>query len=135
MAKKRAFVRYSKQVKIVPGSLILTSGSYPNGPSTWKEVSADLCCDDVVVATRVSNATIGNVSIRLYCDSTLIDDWYSSENSTSISMLVDILNEQFSDVGVFAAAGSNAVTITLSATQVKELGCTNGNLIFQIFAD
>jgi hypothetical protein len=44
MSKKRAFVRYSKQGKIVPGSLILTAGSYPNGPSTWKEVSADLCC-------------------------------------------------------------------------------------------
>lgn len=42
--KKRAFVRYSKQGKIVPGSLILTAGSHPNGPSTWKEVSADLCC-------------------------------------------------------------------------------------------
>lgn len=44
MSKKRAFVRYSKQGKIVPGSLILTAGSHPNGPSTWKEVSADLCC-------------------------------------------------------------------------------------------
>ena len=43
--KKRAFVRYSKQGKIVPGSLILTSGSFPNGPSTWNEVPADLCCD------------------------------------------------------------------------------------------
>jgi hypothetical protein len=47
MAKKRAFVRYSKQGKIVPGSLILTAGSYPNGPSTWKEVPADLCCNTV----------------------------------------------------------------------------------------
>lgn len=45
MSKKRAFVRYSKQGKIVPGSLILTGGSFPNGPSTWKEVPADLCCD------------------------------------------------------------------------------------------
>ncbi len=43
--KKRAFVRYSKQGKIVPGSLILTGGSHPSGPSTWKEVPADLCCD------------------------------------------------------------------------------------------
>ena len=48
MAKKRAFVRYSKQGKIVPGSLILTAGSYPNGPSIWKEVSADLCCNDIL---------------------------------------------------------------------------------------
>ena len=47
MAKKRAFVRYSKQGKIVPGSLILTAGSHPNGPSTWKEVPADLCCNDI----------------------------------------------------------------------------------------
>lgn len=44
MSRKRAFVRYSKNGKIVPGSLILTAGSYPNGSSTWKEVSADLCC-------------------------------------------------------------------------------------------
>ena len=43
--KKRAFVRYSKNGKIVPGSLILTGGSYPQGPSTWKEVPADLCCE------------------------------------------------------------------------------------------
>lgn len=47
MSKKRAFVRYSKNGKIVPGSLILTAGSYPYGPSTWKEVSADLCCSDI----------------------------------------------------------------------------------------
>ncbi len=44
--KKRAFVRYSKQGKIVPGSLILTSGSFPSGPSTWNEVPADLCCNN-----------------------------------------------------------------------------------------
>lgn len=46
--KKRAFVRYSKQGKIVPGSLILTGGSYPQGPSTWKEVPVDLCCAPVL---------------------------------------------------------------------------------------
>lgn len=45
--KKRAFVRYSKQGKIVPGSLILTSGSFPSGPSTWNEVPADLCCNNI----------------------------------------------------------------------------------------
>jgi hypothetical protein len=44
MAKKRAFVRYTKEGKIVPGSLILTNGSYPNGPAVWYEVPADLCC-------------------------------------------------------------------------------------------
>lgn len=42
--KKRAFVRYSKQGKVVPGSMILTGGSYPKGPAIWKEVPVDLCC-------------------------------------------------------------------------------------------
>jgi hypothetical protein len=45
--KKRAFVRYSKQGKIVPGSLILTAGSYPEGPAKWNEVPADLCCNNI----------------------------------------------------------------------------------------
>ena len=38
--KKRAFVRYSKLGLVVPGSLILTGGAYPQGPSTWKEVGS-----------------------------------------------------------------------------------------------
>ncbi len=45
MAKKRAFIRYTKKGKLVPGSLITTQGSYPSGPATWKEVTYDLCCD------------------------------------------------------------------------------------------
>ncbi len=55
--KKRAFVRYSKQGKIVPGSLILTSGSYPQGSSTWKEVPADLCCENCKCFTITSVIT------------------------------------------------------------------------------
>lgn len=42
--KKRAFVRYSKKGKLVPGSLIITNGSYPDGPSLWLEIPADICC-------------------------------------------------------------------------------------------
>lgn len=57
MSKKRAFVRYSKQGKIVPGSLILTSGSYPNGPSTWNEVPADLCCTTSIYPTNPGSYT------------------------------------------------------------------------------
>ena len=56
--KKRAFVRYSKQGKIVPGSLILTSGSFPNGPSTWSEVPADLCCTTSVFPPNPGSYTL-----------------------------------------------------------------------------
>lgn len=48
MGKTRAFVRYLKG-KIVPGSLITTSGHYPKAPFSsgkWQEIPADLCCDN-----------------------------------------------------------------------------------------
>lgn len=46
MSKQRAFVRYIKSGNIVPGSLILTNGSYPSGPGLWKEITTDLCCEN-----------------------------------------------------------------------------------------
>lgn len=44
MSKKRAFIRYTKKGKLIPGSLILTNGTYPKD-GTYLEVNADLCCD------------------------------------------------------------------------------------------
>lgn len=67
MAKKRAFVRYSKQGKIVPGSLILTGGSHPNGPSTWKEVPADLCCEEPI-PTGCCTLSSGIIKTKPYPD-------------------------------------------------------------------
>ena len=46
MSKQRAFIRYTKAGNIVPGSLILTNGTYPNGPGLWKEITTDLCCEN-----------------------------------------------------------------------------------------
>jgi hypothetical protein len=51
MSKQRAFVRYTKAGKIVPGSMIITQGSYPEGPALWAEVVTDLCCDDPAFTT------------------------------------------------------------------------------------
>jgi hypothetical protein len=51
MSKQRAFVRYTKSGKIVPGSMIITQGSYPEGPALWAEVVTDLCCDDPAFTT------------------------------------------------------------------------------------
>lgn len=55
--KLRAFVRYSKKGKIVPGSLILTNGSYPNGPAVWHEVPADLCCTTTTTTAAPATTT------------------------------------------------------------------------------
>lgn len=44
MSKKRAFVKYTKQGKIIPGSLIVgTKGGYPTN-GLYTEVPTDLCC-------------------------------------------------------------------------------------------
>ena len=60
MSKKRAFVRYTKSGKIVPGSLILTNGSYPGGSSTWGEVAVDLCCEQPPVPCPCMSFTLSN---------------------------------------------------------------------------
>ena len=49
MSKKRAFVRYTKTGRVVPGSMIVTNGSYPNGPALWAEVTTNLCCEDPAI--------------------------------------------------------------------------------------
>lgn len=43
--KNRAFVKYKKNGDIVPGSLIITNGGYPDG-GPYKEITIDLCCDE-----------------------------------------------------------------------------------------
>lgn len=48
-AKKRAFVRYTKSGKIIPGSLIITTkGGWP-GSGLYAEVPIDLCCFTVTL--------------------------------------------------------------------------------------
>ncbi len=45
MSKKRAFVRYTKDGRVVPGSLIVTTkGGYPTG-GLYQEVPVNLCCE------------------------------------------------------------------------------------------
>ena len=47
MSKQRAFVKYTKQGNIIPGSLIVTTkGGHPKD-GVYREVSVNLCCDNV----------------------------------------------------------------------------------------
>lgn len=60
MSKKRAFIRYTKKGKIVPGSLILTNGTYPKD-GTYQEVNTDLCCDfDPRILVKIIGVTFSN---------------------------------------------------------------------------
>lgn len=62
MSKKRAFVRYTKQGKLIPGSLIVTtSGGYPiNG--LYQEVPMDLCCTTTTTTTAAPGLRQVNTS-------------------------------------------------------------------------
>jgi|LakMenE18May11ns_1017448.scaffolds.fasta_scaffold9620685_3 hypothetical protein len=134
MANKRAFVRYTKSGKIVPGSLILTNGSFPSGPSTWKEVPMDLCCDNPLSITyEVDDAAIALVSIRIICNGVIVNTAFSNATSTDDASLENILNNAFGLIGSFSVTGT-VVTLTMTATQKNEL-CPSGTLSFEIFAD
>jgi uncharacterized protein (TIGR02145 family) len=39
MPKQRAFVKYTQSGDIIPGSMILTAGSYPSGPGLYREIT------------------------------------------------------------------------------------------------
>ncbi len=137
--KTRAFVRYSKKGKIVPGSLILTKGSYPQGSSTWREVPADLCCDPVYAygIPDLGDPAITNVVFFLYCNGVQILREVTTFDSTDMATLLVILNENWGDYGVFTNPGgtsSPVIQLELTAAKAKEL-CPNGVISFAISAD
>jgi len=132
--KKRAFVRYSKQGKIVPGSLILTGGSFPQGPATWNEVPADLCCDLITLTFTAPSPTITNVTVRLLCNGTQIHYLFTPSDSTTIASLIIILNETFNVLGVFSNPSGNIIQLVMSAS-IKTALCPSGTLTFDVIAD
>jgi hypothetical protein len=132
--KKRAFVRYSKQGKIVPGSLILTAGSYPEGPAKWNEVPADLCCDLITLTFTAPSPTINDVTVRLFCNGVQIHYLYTPRDSTTIASLITILNETFNVLGVFTNPSGNIIQLVMNAS-IKTALCPSGTLTFDVIAD
>lgn len=133
MTKKRAFVRYTKSGKVVPGSLIITSGSYPQGSSTWKEVPADLCCDNPIALTyQVELVEITAVTLELFCNGQSIGIYQSNATSVDAADLEDILNNAFGMIGTFSVDDNKVITLTMTATQKNEL-CPSGTLSFTVF--
>ena len=115
--------------------MILTSGSFPQGSSTWNEVPADLCCETVTFSTQVDDTAINNVSIRFLCNSSITNTTYGSQNSTNGDSLAAILNEDFgAEFGIFSYITDGTLTLEMKPAKVKEL-CPNGYLSFTIFSD
>lgn len=134
MSKKRAFVRYSKQGKIVPGSLILTAGSFPNGPSTWNEVPVDLCCDLITLTFDMPDTSINDVTLRLFCNGVRIHYLYTPRDSANITDVISILNNTFNVLGTFYNPSGNIIELVMNAS-IKTALCPSGTLSFDVVAD
>lgn len=132
--KKRAFVRYSKQGKIVPGSLILTGGSFPQGPSTWNEVPADLCCDLITLTFDMPDTSINDVTLRLFCNGVRIHYLYTPRDSANITDVINILNDTFNVLGTFSNPSGNIIQLVMSAS-IKTALCPTGTLTFDVVSD
>ena len=139
--KKRAFVRYSKQGKVVPGSLILTGGSYPQGSSTWKEVPADLCAGPILnSADAGSLATFpwtSYVDLVIYCNGSnqyIYTSLPDNLEPQTIEHLVQILNTYASSYGVFSLApGGESILLNVSQSVAKSLALCNCDISFEVF--
>lgn len=126
--KLRAFVRYSKKGKIVPGSLILTNGSYPNGPAVWKEVPADLCCESgLKVALSIpDDLPVVTPYVSIFCGlaPTLVAGAVTG-TYTTLEELVVALNAQLSYMGEFSVVDGSIVLAI--ATDVADVLTNNPN--------
>lgn len=57
MTSKRAFVRYTRSGKIIPGSLIITTkGGWPRD-GIYKEIPTDLCCVEITLSPVTTTTT------------------------------------------------------------------------------
>lgn len=140
--KERVFVRYTKKGRVVPGSMIVTQGTYPKD-GTYKEVMPDLCCSNYTA--RYAAPTnfpwdSGYVGISFGCV-TLDPDaswmWlYVPGSPTNIQELLDILNNEASFLGSFELDGTDIVFNV--APEVAQKMCFNDPfdfLGFSVFED
>ena len=128
--KQRAFIRYTKQGRIVPGSLIITQGDYPKGPGTFSEVPVDSCCQSghkVVMELEFESFPITTPAVEIYCPfgPTLVSGAILGTFANA-SELAEGLNAQLGWMGVFSAEGTNVavqVATSVATTLTQDPTC------------
>ena len=142
MAQKKAFVRYANN-KAVPGSLIVRTKAPKVG--TWKEVPYDVCCGSggnccdslgPLTWTTEPGAIFGTGSIfnlilncfgNNYNTYGMITATLSTPITTppTISEVVDLINEYFSDKGITAVLDGDVALVTVTNSNFFSCGCIN----------
>ena len=131
--KERAFIRYTKSGRIIPGSLIITQGTYPKD-GTYKEVMPDLCCSNHVARFTYDGPPFpwnyGWISISFGCVTVDPDtSWLwlvVPGNPQNLQEVVDILNNEASFLGSFELDGDTIVFNV--APEVSNKMCFNDEL-------
>jgi hypothetical protein len=135
MSNKRdlkAFVRYDGSGRVVAGSLILRKQKPKVGK--WTEVQGYECCNDVTLTFDVTDPAITDVTLRLFCNTTLIHNLFTPSDSTTIASLITILNNTFNVLGTFSNPSGNIIQLVMSGDQKTAL-CPVGTLTFDVVAD
>lgn len=135
MAKKRAFVKYTKKGKIIPGSLIVTtSGGHPVD-GVYKEVPEDLCCGgggdctplEAIGVAEITqedlfSTTYNGLSVILTCRNIIPEYNFSATtfiNNITLPIytlttwedVVNVLNTNFAAIGTFSYLGGTSVQL------------------------
>jgi hypothetical protein len=122
MGKNRAFVRYNKNGKLVPGSLIITNGSYPSKPSLWKEIALDLCCETLIQPCdcECNNTVVQNPTTYAFqnsCRSYTLSNDPLNQDPISVTIIdCDLLRYDI----VLAANGGPGSSVTVCAVYIPQ---------------
>ena len=102
----RAFVRYKKCGDIVPGSLIITNGTYPEPRAGWIEVPMKMECGYIRVT---ETATAGDPDEICFTGFILLSDGVGTISGNiydpTISGLIAKLNNSYGFLGKWEANG------------------------------
>lgn len=128
----KAYVRYDGSGRVVAGSLVLRRQKPKVGK--WTEVQGYQCCNDVTLTFAMRDTSISNVSLRLFCNGTLINFLATSYTSANIIQVINILNNTFNVLGVFSNPIDDVVQLVMSGEQKTAL-CPVGTLTFDVVAD
>ena len=129
----KAYARFDGTGRIVPGSLVLRRAKPKVGK--WQEIQGYQCCNDVTLTYDIGEGTtLNDVTLRLYCNGTQIHYLFTPSDSTTLSSLIDILNEPFNVLGVFSNPSGDIIQLVMSGEQKTAL-CPVGTLSFNVIAD
>lgn len=128
----KAYSRFDGTGRIVPGSTVLRRQKPKVG--NWKEVSAYECCNDVTLTFNMPDVSINDVTLRLFCNGTLINYLYTPRDSANVGDVINILNDTFNVLGQFSNPSAQIIELVMSGAQKTAL-CPTGTLTFDVIAD